>query len=159
MPGSWCNSLSCGKEYLGVIGCPPPRSSTPTPCGRQGDASLGLEESEKLPLDGEAVPGGKNPDVAEDGPGPATAGEGSPIPPVWRYVSGMAGDSVGLGPTGVRGLAGRIARGRREVRITKLDDCRSGFDVTSVRTTEGWDTVRGVIRYCGSRSESLSWCS
>lgn len=159
MPSSWCDSLSCGREYLCVIGCPPPRSSTPAPCGRQGDASLGLEESEKLALEGETVPGGKNPDGIEDGPGPATLGEGSPIAPAWRYVSGMAGDCVGLGPTGLRGLAGRIARGRREVRITKLDDCRSGFAVTSVRTTGGWDTVRGVSRYCGGRSESLSWCS
>ena len=140
-----------------MIECPPPRSSTPTPWGRQGDASLGLKESEKLALEGETVPGGKGPDVVvEDGPGPDIAGDGSPIPLVWRYTSGIAGDCVGLGPTGLRGLAGRIARGRREFLITKLDDCRSGFAVASARTTTGWDTVRGVSRYCGSRSESLS---
>ena len=155
-PGSWCDSLSCGKEYLDVIGCPPPRSSTPVPCDRQGEGSLGLKESEKLALEGEAVPGGKSPDVAEDGPGPDIAGDGSPIPPVWRYTSGIAGDCAGLGPTGLRGLAGRIARGRREFLITKLDDCRSGFAITSARTTAGCDTVLGVSRYCGSRSESLS---
>jgi hypothetical protein len=142
-----------------VIGCPPPRSRTPTPCGRQGDTSLGLEESEKLPLEGDTVPGGKNPDVVEDGPGPDRVGDGSPIPPMWRYMSGMAGDCMGLGPTGLRGFAGRIARGRREVRITKLDDCRSGFAVTSARPITGCDTVRGVSRYCGRRIESLSWCS
>ena len=157
VPGSWCDSVICGRGYLGVIECPPPRSSTPTPWGRQGDASLGLKESEKLALEGETVPGGKGPDVVvEDGPGPDIAGDGSPIPLVWRYTSGIAGDCVGLGPTGLRGLAGRIARGRREFLITKLDDCRSGFAVASARTTTGWDTVRGVSRYCGSRSESLS---
>lgn len=97
-PGSWCDSLrlSCGKEYLGVIGFPPPRSRTPTPCGLQGDASLGLTESEKLALEGETVPGGKSPGVVEDGPGPDIVGDGSPIPPVWRYTSGMAGERVGL---------------------------------------------------------------
>ena len=107
-------------------------------------------------MEGETVPGGKNPDVVEEGPGPDMVGDGSPIPSVLRYTSGITGDCVGLGPTGLRGLAGRIARGRREVRITKLDDCRSGFAVTSERMTAGWDTVRGVGRYCGSLSVSLS---
>jgi len=94
---------------------------------------MGLKELEGLTSGRESITVGKSSNVAEDGLGPDIVGDGPPIPSVWKYTSGIAGDRMGLGPTGLRSLAERISRGRREVLITKLDDCRSGLAVTPAR--------------------------